>query len=97
MGLAGGNHVVVRTLLLQHHPQRLDVIACKTPVPARIQITQRQLFLQPNLIRVAPRVMKWLSPSHSDEDRRFRYLSHHLALQRPRNIRMRFGLGAISI
>src|SRR5688572_13070338 len=38
--LAGGDDIVVRRLLLQHHPHRFDVVACIAPVAARIEVPE---------------------------------------------------------
>ena len=43
VGLASGDHVIVRSVLLQHHPHRLHVIARKAPIPLRFEIAQMQL------------------------------------------------------
>ena len=34
--------IVIRLLLLKHHPHCLDVVACKAPVPFRIEIAHPQ-------------------------------------------------------
>src|ERR1700734_1917281 len=49
MGLAGSDDVIVRPILLQHQPHRFDVIAGKAPVALRVEITQREPILQPEL------------------------------------------------
>ncbi|KAF5735965.1 phytase family [Tripterygium wilfordii] len=43
------HHVIVRLILLQHHPHCLHVIPSESPIPRRLQIPQKQLVLQPNL------------------------------------------------
>ncbi|TQD77653.1 hypothetical protein C1H46_036814 [Malus baccata] len=64
------HHVVVRLLLLQHHPHRLHVVAGKTPVPRRLQIPQKQLALQ-----------SLLDPTHGPGD-----LPGHEILPPPRRL-----------
>ncbi len=49
VSLAGRNHVVVGLVLLQHQPHRLDVIAGKSPVAARVQVPERKLPLDAQL------------------------------------------------
>src|ERR1700675_3699521 len=49
MSLAGCDDVVVRMLLLQHQPHRLDVVARETPIALGLEVSQQQLVLQPHL------------------------------------------------
>src|SRR5215203_6900810 len=41
--------VVVRLVLLEHEPHRLDVVAGKAPVPPRLEVTEIELVLQAEL------------------------------------------------
>ncbi len=45
MRFIGGKDKIVGLVLLQHQPHAFHIIACKSPVPLRIHIAQRQLFL----------------------------------------------------
>ena len=38
-----GNDIVVRCVVLQHHPHHLNVVACVAPVALGIEISQRNL------------------------------------------------------
>jgi hypothetical protein len=49
MGFAGGDDVIVRFLLLQHHPHRFDVVAGKAPIAARVEVAERELVLHAEL------------------------------------------------
>src|SRR5271166_2971335 len=42
-GTAGGDHVVVRRVLLQHQPHSLDIVPRVAPVAHRLEIAERQL------------------------------------------------------
>ena len=44
VGDAGGHHVVVGLLLLEHPPHRLDVVAGEAPVAAGVEVAQRQVL-----------------------------------------------------
>ena len=46
MGYPGRNDVVVRLILLQHEPHRLDIVASEAPVTLGIQIAKRKPVLQ---------------------------------------------------
>ena len=48
-GFAGGDHEVVRPLLLQHQPHRLHVVAGKSPVALGVQIAERSLLCRREL------------------------------------------------
>src|SRR5215469_3290957 len=48
MLLAGGDHIVLWALLLQHEPLRLDVVARMAPVAARLQVAEVHAVLQPD-------------------------------------------------
>ncbi len=45
--LAGGDHVVVRLVLLQHQPHGPDVVTGVAPVTARIEVAEHELVLEP--------------------------------------------------
>src|SRR5918995_2601721 len=49
MGLAGGDHVVVGLILLEHEPHRLDVVAGVAPVALGVEVPHAQLVGQPEL------------------------------------------------
>ena len=49
VGDAGGNHVVVGDVLLQHQPHRADVVAGKPPVALRVEVAERQMIGLPQL------------------------------------------------
>ena len=49
VGLAGRDHEVVRLVLLEHQPHRLDVVLGKAPVALGVEVAQVQLLLQPQL------------------------------------------------
>ena len=49
--LAGGDHEVVRLVLLEHQPHRLDVVPGVAPVALRVEVAERQLALKPELDR----------------------------------------------
>ena len=49
--LAGGDHVVVRLVLLEHHPHRLDVILGVAPVALGVHVAERELFREAELDR----------------------------------------------
>ncbi len=51
MRLAGRQHVVVRLVLLQHHPHALDIVAGMAPVALGIEIADEQLVLLAGLDR----------------------------------------------
>ncbi len=46
MGLAGGDDVIVGTLLLEHEPHRLDIIPGKAPVALGLEIPEVELLLE---------------------------------------------------
>eukprot|EP00966_Prymnesium_polylepis_P211396 4895600-Prymnesium_polylepis.1 len=46
-GHAGGDHVVVGRLLLQHHPHHLHVVARVAPVALGVDVAHEELVLQP--------------------------------------------------
>src|SRR4051812_25048952 len=46
---SGGNHEIFRTLLLQHQPHGLHIIAGVTPISFGVQIAQVEAVLQPQL------------------------------------------------
>src|SRR5215470_5738735 len=46
MRRTGGNHVILRRILLEHEPHGLNVVSCKAPIAFRIQVAQYQLILQ---------------------------------------------------
>src|SRR5437868_2946107 len=46
MGLACGEHEVVRLLALNDLPHSLDVIRGKAPVPHCVKVTEKEFFLQ---------------------------------------------------
>ena len=48
-GDAGGDHVVIGVVLLQHEPHGLDVVAGKTPIALGINVAEVQLVLQAQL------------------------------------------------
>ena len=47
--LAGRDHVVVRLVLLEHQPHRLDVVARIAPVALGVQVAEAELVGQPQL------------------------------------------------
>src|SRR5215213_4798176 len=47
--LAGGDHEVVRRVLLEHQPHRLDVVPGVAPVALGIEVAERQLLLEAEL------------------------------------------------
>src|SRR6266849_5520788 len=47
--LARSDHEILRPVLLQHQPLRLDVVARVAPVAPRLEISQVQAILQPQL------------------------------------------------
>ena len=47
--LPGGNHVVVRLVLLEHQPHRLDVVLGVAPVALGVEVAQRQVAGQAEL------------------------------------------------
>ena len=49
MSFAGRYHVVVGTLLLKHHPHRLDVVAGKSPIAFRVKIAECETRLYAEL------------------------------------------------
>ncbi len=49
VGDAGGDHVVLGALLLEHPPHRLDVVAGEAPVAAGVEVAQRQVLAQAEL------------------------------------------------
>src|SRR5262245_39442176 len=49
VGLAAGNHIVVRPLLLEHQPHSLDIVAGEAPIALSLQVAEPQLLLQPKL------------------------------------------------
>src|SRR5918994_478912 len=49
VGLAGGDHVVVGLILLEHEPHRLDVVAGVAPVALGVDVPHAQLVGQPEL------------------------------------------------
>ncbi len=49
MGLASGDHKVVRLVLLQHKPHGRDVFYCVTPIALCVQISQVQFIREPRL------------------------------------------------
>src|SRR5688572_23423835 len=42
MADSGGDDVVIRDVLLQHHPHRADVITRKAPIALRIEVAERK-------------------------------------------------------
>ena len=46
VGFAGGDHVVVGLLLLEHQPHRLDVVAGESPVALRFEVSEKKLLLE---------------------------------------------------
>src|SRR5688572_24619276 len=48
---AGGQHIVARLRLLEHHPHAIDIVALVAPVAARIQVPYVALFLLPVIHR----------------------------------------------
>ena len=51
MRLAGGQHVVVRLVLLQDAPHALDVVAGMAPVALGVEVAEVELVLQAELDR----------------------------------------------
>ena len=49
VGLAGGDHVVVGLVLLQHQPHGLDVVAGEAPVALGVEVAEPQLVGQAEL------------------------------------------------
>src|SRR3954447_5728985 len=49
VGLPGGDHVVVRLVLLEHHPHRLGVVGRVAPVALGIEVAHVELLLQPEV------------------------------------------------
>src|SRR5919106_1658996 len=49
VGLAGGDHVVVGRVLLEHQPHGLDVVAGVTPVALGLEVPEAQLVGEPEL------------------------------------------------
>ena len=56
VGLAGGDDVVVRLVLLQHQPHGPDVVAGEAPVPLGVQVAERHLRCRPSLMAAALKV-----------------------------------------
>ena len=48
--LAGGDHVVVGLVLLEHQPHGLDVVAGEAPVALGVEVAEAQLVARPSLI-----------------------------------------------
>src|SRR5581483_9788084 len=46
MGFAGGDYVVVRIVLLEHHPHCFDIVARESPIAFGVEIAQSQRALQ---------------------------------------------------
>src|SRR5207244_9515948 len=49
MRLAGGDDIVLRLVLLEHQPHRLNVIPRVTPVAPGLEVAQTQFLLHPKL------------------------------------------------
>ena len=49
VGLAGGDHVVVGDVLLEHQPHGLDVVAREAPVACGVEVAERDRVLQAEL------------------------------------------------
>ena len=49
MRLAGGDHVVVGLVLLEHQPHGLDVVLGVAPVALGVEVAERELVLQAEL------------------------------------------------
>ena len=49
VGLAGGDHVVVGLVLLEHQPHGLDVVAGEAPVALGVEVAEAQLVGQAEL------------------------------------------------
>src|ERR1051326_7622885 len=47
MGFVGGDHVIIRFLLLEHEPHRFDVFFGVTPVAFGLEVSEEKLVLQP--------------------------------------------------
>ena len=47
--LAGGDHVVVGLVLLEHQPHRLDVVRRVSPVALGVEVAERELVLEAEL------------------------------------------------
>src|SRR5579864_5555000 len=46
---AGGDHIILGWVLLQHEPHRAHIVAGEGPVSLRVEIPHAQLLLQPAL------------------------------------------------